>query len=47
MLMPSRPSRAHKEITFQQLRRFCETVRLGSLTLAADSLALARPTVRT
>src|SRR5262249_31721536 len=45
MLMPSRPSRAYKEITLQQLRSFCETVRLGSLTAAADSLGLARPTV--
>jgi DNA-binding transcriptional LysR family regulator len=45
MLMPSRPNRAYKEITLQQLRSFCETVRLGSLTAAADSLGLARPTV--
>jgi DNA-binding transcriptional LysR family regulator len=45
MLMPSRPHRAYKEITLQQLRSFCETVRLGSLTAAADSLGLARPTV--
>ena len=45
MLMPSRLGRAYKEITLQQLRSFCETVRLGSLTAAADSLGLARPTV--
>jgi DNA-binding transcriptional LysR family regulator len=45
MLMPSRSGRAYKEITLQQLRSFCETVRLGSLTAAADSLGLARPTV--
>src|SRR5437588_7871544 len=45
MLMPGRPGRAYKEITLQQLRSFCETVRLGSLTAAADSLGLARPTV--
>ncbi len=45
MLMPRRPGRAYKEITLQQLRSFCETVRLGSLTAAADSLGLARPTV--
>ena len=44
MLMPSRPGRAYKEITLQQLRSFCETVWLGGLT-AADSLGLARPTV--
>ena len=37
--------RAYKEITLLQLRSFCETVRLGSLTAAADSLGLARPTV--
>lgn len=40
-----RSSRAYKEITLQQLRSFCETVRLGSLTAAADSVGLARPTV--
>jgi DNA-binding transcriptional LysR family regulator len=43
--MQSRPGRAYKEITLQQLRSFCETVRLGSLKAAADSLGLARPTV--
>ena len=43
--MQSQPKRAYKEITLQQLRSFCETVRLGSLTAAADSLGLARPTV--
>jgi molybdate transport repressor ModE-like protein len=37
--------RAYKDITLQQLRSFCETVRVGSLTAAADSLGLARPTV--
>ena len=26
------PGRAYKETTFQQLRSFCETARLGSLT---------------
>jgi DNA-binding transcriptional LysR family regulator len=45
MLMQRRPGRAYKEVTLQQLRSFCETVRLGSLTAAADSLGLARPTV--
>lgn len=43
--MSSRSGRAYKEVTLQQLRSFCETVRLGSLTAAADSLGLARPTV--
>jgi DNA-binding transcriptional LysR family regulator len=37
--------RAYKDITLQQLRSFCETVRMGSLTAAADALGLARPTV--
>jgi DNA-binding transcriptional LysR family regulator len=36
---------AYKDITLQQLRSFCETVRMGSLKAAADSLGLARPTV--
>ena len=43
--MQCQTKRAYKEITLQQLRSFCETVRLGSLTAAADSLGLARPTV--
>ncbi len=37
--------RAYKEMTFQQMRSFCETARLGSFTAAAASLALAQPTV--
>jgi LysR family cys regulon transcriptional activator len=37
--------RAYKEITLQQLRSFCETVHLGSLSAAAGSLGLAHPTV--
>ena len=45
MPTPGRSGRAYKEITLLQLRSFCETVRLGSLTAAADSLGLARPTV--
>ena len=45
MPTPCRSGRAYKEITLLQLRSFCETVRLGSLTAAADSLGLARPTV--
>ena len=44
-LMQGQTRRAYKEITLQQLRSFCETVRLGSLTAAADSLGIARPTV--
>lgn len=43
--MPRTRGRAYKEITFQQLRSFCETARLGSLTAAAKSLDLAHPTV--
>jgi DNA-binding transcriptional LysR family regulator len=38
-------SRAYKEITFQQLRSFCETARLGSFTAAAEFLDVAHPTV--
>jgi DNA-binding transcriptional LysR family regulator len=38
-------SRAYKEITLQQLRSFCETARLGSLTAAATALGIAHPTV--
>jgi molybdate transport repressor ModE-like protein len=36
---------AYKEIKLAQLRSFCETARLGSLTAAATSLGLAQPTV--
>src|SRR3954469_15029344 len=36
---------AYKEVTLQQLRSFCETVHLGSLSAAAGSLGLAHPTV--
>src|SRR5581483_7741858 len=42
-IMPTRHS--YKEIRLQQLRSFCETARLGSLTAAAESLGLAQPTV--
>jgi molybdate transport repressor ModE-like protein len=35
----------YKEIRLQQLRSFCETARLGSLTAAAAALGLAQPTV--
>lgn len=36
---------AYKDITLRQLRSFCETARLGSLTGAARELHLAHPTV--
>lgn len=36
---------AYKDITLRQLRSFCETARLGSLTAAARELGLAHPTV--
>lgn len=36
---------AYKDLKLQQLRSFCETARLGSLTAAAASLGLAQPTV--
>jgi DNA-binding transcriptional LysR family regulator len=47
-LMPRPPakSRAYKELTLQQLRSFCETARLGSLTAAANEIGLTHPTVR-
>jgi DNA-binding transcriptional LysR family regulator len=38
-------TRAYKEVTLQQLRSFCETARLGSLSAAADAIGLAHPTV--
>jgi LysR family transcriptional regulator, cys regulon transcriptional activator len=41
--MPSR--HAYTEIRLQQLRSFCETARLGSLTAAAAAMGLAQPTV--
>ena len=44
MADPSK-SRRYKETTFQQLRSFYETARLGSLSAAADSLELSHPTV--
>lgn len=37
--------RAYKEMTFQQLRSFAATARLGSLSAAATALGLAHPTV--
>jgi len=44
MPRPPSPTR-HKELTWQQLRSFCETARLGSLSAAALALDLAQPTV--
>lgn len=45
--MPRPPkNRAYKELTFQQLRSFSETARLGSLAAAAASLGLTHPTIR-
>src|SRR5262245_66612414 len=36
---------AYKDLKVQQLRSFCETARLGSLTAAAAALGFAQPTV--
>ena len=46
--MPRPPAkrRSYKELTFQQLRSFCETARLGSLAAAAKEIGLTHPTVR-
>jgi molybdate transport repressor ModE-like protein len=38
-------TRAYKDSTAQQLRSFCETARLGSISAAAAHLGLANPTV--
>src|SRR5438093_154847 len=38
-------TRAYKDSTAQQLRSFCETARLGSISAAATRLGLANPTV--
>ncbi|MBL8794862.1 MAG: LysR family transcriptional regulator [Planctomycetia bacterium] len=43
--MPAKKRHAYKEVRLQQLRSFCETARLGSLTAAAASLGLAQPTI--
>lgn len=45
MSRPLPGSHAYKEITLQQLRSFCETVRLGSFTRAAEALGLSHPTI--
>lgn len=46
--MPRLPAkrRTYKELTFQQLRSFSETARLGSLAAAAEAIGLTHPTVR-
>ena len=46
MPYPPAKSRPYKELTFQQLRSFCETARLGSLAAAAKAIGLTHPTVR-
>jgi len=46
MPRPPAKSRPYKELTFQQLRSFCETARLGSLAAAAKAIGLTHPTVR-
>jgi DNA-binding transcriptional LysR family regulator len=46
MPRPPAKSRTYKELTFQQLRSFCETARLGSLAAAAKQIGLTHPTVR-
>jgi DNA-binding transcriptional LysR family regulator len=38
-------TQSYKELSLPQLRGFCETARLGSLSAAAASLGLAQPTV--
>lgn len=45
--MPPGPAkgRAYKDTTFQQLRSFYETARLGSLSAAAAALGMSQPTV--
>src|SRR5437660_863564 len=43
---PPAKNRPYKELTFQQLRSFCETARLGSFAAAAKSIGLTHPTVR-
>jgi DNA-binding transcriptional LysR family regulator len=45
MAADSGKSHSYKDLTFQQLRSFCETVRLGGFAAAARALDLARPTV--
>jgi DNA-binding transcriptional LysR family regulator len=45
MAADSAKGHSYKDLTFQQLRSFCETVRLGGFAAAARALDLARPTV--
>jgi molybdate transport repressor ModE-like protein len=40
---PHRP--AYKQVTFQQIRSLCESLRLGSFSAAAESLGISHPTV--
>ncbi len=47
MSRPGSSSHSYKEVTLQQLRSFCETVRLGSFSAAAASLGLSHPTIWT
>jgi hypothetical protein len=46
MPRPPANSRAYKDLTFQQLRSFCETARLGSMSAAAKEIGLTHPAVR-
>lgn len=46
MARPPAKRRPYKELTFQQLRSFSETARLGSLAAAAKAIGLTHPTVR-
>ena len=41
----ARVKHGYKELSFQQLRSFVETARLGTLSGAADFLGLTHPTV--
>ena len=45
MMPRATKNHAYKDLTLQQLRSFCETVHLGSLSAAAGSLGLSHPTV--
>jgi molybdate transport repressor ModE-like protein len=45
--MPPTPSHRpeYKQVTFQQIRSLCESLRLGSFSAAAESLGISHPTV--
>ncbi|GIW84105.1 MAG: LysR substrate-binding domain-containing protein [Thermogemmata sp.] len=45
MMGSRRLRQVYKEVRFQQLRSFCATARLGSLSAAAQALGVAQPTV--